>query len=405
MPTATKEKPAKAEKSTKPKADKPPESPFPSVPDPAKSGPVFKFDKNNHCSNPIVKTLTTNGVQIHLCVAERGNAWFWSNRIDVPATGEEPAKAVGTCNPFCATDKAMGTSSMDSAVYEAGRDAITAAAGVTLPKGAAKELEFAVSQLQPKAAKRAAEESAIVGYDRKRGAEYMATFNKYGIAHPSGILFREDMDEQAFRDFGGALEHIDQTSKWVRADWYIKGKESFPKLVDKLLSEASKQTILNEAVVARAFPHEERRASLSFSHHAEVAALKKSERTAWLDKAEAEGWSVSKLRKEVTGGKAKVKEANEPLSTGEGTRGGKDGGEGTPQAEATRSEFEETAEELDPKQKAAQEYEKMMEALDGAETSIKNGILKNDAINGAKRIDARKVIARLFELINAAPAK
>lgn len=42
-----------------------------------------------------------------------------------------------------------------------------------------------------------------------------------------------------------------------------------------------------------------RRDTLSFTHHAEVAALPEPERDFWLRKAEDHGWSVKRLRREV----------------------------------------------------------------------------------------------------------
>ena len=44
---------------------------------------------------------------------------------------------------------------------------------------------------------------------------------------------------------------------------------------------------------------ERRRDSLSFGHHAEVAALPEAEQDYWLRKAEQLGWPVKRLRSQV----------------------------------------------------------------------------------------------------------
>jgi hypothetical protein len=59
------------------------------------------------------------------------------------------------------------------------------------------------------------------------------------------------------------------------------------------------QTLRNSAWVARRFALSRRRDSLSFGHHAEVAALPEAEQDFWLRKAQESGWSVKQLRQQV----------------------------------------------------------------------------------------------------------
>lgn len=58
----------------------------------------------------------------------------------------------------------------------------------------------------------------------------------------------------------------------------------------------SPHTISNYRSVASRIPDEDRRPSLSFSVHAEVAYLKPRERDAWLDKAERYDWKREEMR-------------------------------------------------------------------------------------------------------------
>lgn len=56
-------------------------------------------------------------------------------------------------------------------------------------------------------------------------------------------------------------------------------------------------TLRRYRAVARAFPKDRRRSDLSYTHHAEVAAL--DDPAPWLQMAAAGGWSVSRLRSEI----------------------------------------------------------------------------------------------------------
>ena len=59
------------------------------------------------------------------------------------------------------------------------------------------------------------------------------------------------------------------------------------------------QTLRNLAWVARSFETSRRRDSLSFAHHAEVAALPQAEQELWLNRAERLGWSRNELRRQL----------------------------------------------------------------------------------------------------------
>ena len=65
-------------------------------------------------------------------------------------------------------------------------------------------------------------------------------------------------------------------------------------------------TLMNAAYVMKHVPPEQRRASLSFEHHKEVAPLSTDEQTAWLDKAEVDGLTVKELRHQIKVSKAQA---------------------------------------------------------------------------------------------------
>ena len=96
------------------------------------------------------------------------------------------------------------------------------------------------------------------------------------------------------------MSFTDSASWWV-ADWLAYGESQFKDRYDEAIrrTSLSYQTLRNYAWVARRFDLSRRRDTLSFGHHAEVAALEPPEQAYWLRKAEEHGWSRNQLRAEV----------------------------------------------------------------------------------------------------------
>ena len=140
----------------------------------------------------------------------------------------------------------------------------------------------------------------------------------------SGLLFRDKPSLRSWEEAGRHLFSLANSSTWWIADWLVYGERVFK---DRYLEVAGRtgleyQTLRNYVWVARRFERERRRDSLSFGHHAEVAALDQPEQDYWLRKAEDLGWSRNELRRQV---RASLRERNdlavEPC-------GGEEGGEG-----------------------------------------------------------------------------
>jgi hypothetical protein len=96
-----------------------------------------------------------------------------------------------------------------------------------------------------------------------------------------------------------ACEARDWTA-WVVGDWLVfgedkwKGKDRYAQA--RALTNRSYGGLRNLASVARKIPRSKRRASLSWSHHRLVASFDdEAVRDYWLDRAEAEGWTVDLL--------------------------------------------------------------------------------------------------------------
>jgi hypothetical protein len=102
-------------------------------------------------------------------------------------------------------------------------------------------------------------------------------------------------------EIGSYLSSVVSSAAWCLGDWLVYGEAAFSgRYRDAIeLTSLDYQTLRNHAWVARRFPMDFRRDTLSFTHHAEVAALREPERDFWLRKAEEYGWSAKRLRREV----------------------------------------------------------------------------------------------------------
>src|SRR5580704_2599248 len=117
----------------------------------------------------------------------------------------------------------------------------------------------------------------------------------------TGLLFARRPSLHAWKVVGDQLLAAANSSTWWIADWLAFGESTFK---DRYLEAARNtqlnyQTLRNYAWVARRLELPRRRDSLTFGHHAEVAALDVPEQDYWLRKAEEHGWSRNKLRGEV----------------------------------------------------------------------------------------------------------
>lgn len=100
---------------------------------------------------------------------------------------------------------------------------------------------------------------------------------------------------------GRRLSAAANSSAWCLGDWLVYGEDIFPGRYREAIEQTSLdyKTLRNYAWVTRRFPMSRRRDTLSFGHHAEVAALPRPEQDYWLRKADELGWSRNQLRREV----------------------------------------------------------------------------------------------------------
>jgi hypothetical protein len=112
-----------------------------------------------------------------------------------------------------------------------------------------------------------------------------------------------ELGSAAWIQWGRWLGTVGRGSGWWIGDWVRFGNARYGeryKLVASITGYDT-QTLMNMAYVTSRFEPARRRESLSFSHHAEVAALCEEEQDRWLDRAMLERLSVRALRAQLRG--------------------------------------------------------------------------------------------------------
>lgn len=114
------------------------------------------------------------------------------------------------------------------------------------------------------------------------------------------LVITADLTSAQWESVGYAIQHMHDHSPWFLGDWWLYGERKWGEAAAQAAPTGYKaKTLQNAAFVCDRIPYERRRDTLSFGHHASVAALEPSVADALLDEAENEGYTVSQLRAEV----------------------------------------------------------------------------------------------------------
>lgn len=105
--------------------------------------------------------------------------------------------------------------------------------------------------------------------------------------------------------FGRTLRDIEKGLQWAVGDWLNIGEARYR---DKYMGAAAAlgfevPTVRDYAYVARSIKPSIRIDTLSFAHHRLIASLDPQFQRHWLTRADAAGWSVSRMREEMRGDK------------------------------------------------------------------------------------------------------
>jgi hypothetical protein len=126
-------------------------------------------------------------------------------------------------------------------------------------------------------------------------AQEAARVTPHGLQIPEGISFK------TWTGMGLKLLGLSNAYAWCLGDWVIYGEQTYGQRYRLALDTTALdyQTLRNYAWVARRFDLSRRRDTISFQHHAEVAALSEPEQELWLTRAERARWSRNELRRRL----------------------------------------------------------------------------------------------------------
>lgn len=115
----------------------------------------------------------------------------------------------------------------------------------------------------------------------------------------TSLLLPEHLDFELWTAIGQQLRRMNGSVLWWIGDWVRFGErkygEKYAAAIDA--TDYDYQTIASASWVSGQIEFSRRRENLSWSHHQEVAGFQTSaEQDAWLDRAQAEGWSRNALR-------------------------------------------------------------------------------------------------------------
>jgi hypothetical protein len=117
----------------------------------------------------------------------------------------------------------------------------------------------------------------------------------------TGLRFPDSLEYEPWKLAGEHVTRLVESSSWCLGDWILYGEKNFKDRYRDAVEAAGidYQTLRNYTWVARRFPLSRRRDTLSFQHHAEVAAMGSDDQDNWLDRAEQNSWSRNRLRQEI----------------------------------------------------------------------------------------------------------
>ena len=118
---------------------------------------------------------------------------------------------------------------------------------------------------------------------------------------PTSFRIQGDVPFHDWVQHGRRLGVIGRGAGWWLGDWLNYGNAKYGERYARAsrITGYDAQTLMNMVYVASRFEASRRRENLSWSHHAEVAALPYEEQERWLTRADVDRLSVRCLREEI----------------------------------------------------------------------------------------------------------
>lgn len=120
-------------------------------------------------------------------------------------------------------------------------------------------------------------------------------------ASKTGLIFNSYVPFEEWEEIGKNLRLVDGAIHWWIGDWLNYGEKNYGETYAQALDtvDYEEKTLRNDKYISGKFELSRRRDNLSWSHHAEVAALEPLEQDKLLDQAEKLDWTRQTLRQEV----------------------------------------------------------------------------------------------------------
>jgi hypothetical protein len=156
---------------------------------------------------------------------------------------------------------------------------------------------------------------------RPQGIASSAAAKRSPILTETSWSPRRDLTLANWTRQGRCLGSAGRASGWWLGDWIRYGNARYGEKYGAAarVTGYDVQSLMNMAYVASRFKISRRREKLSFSHHAELAALAPDAQERWLDRAELEGLSLRRLREELRR-EARLVRSSGAASTSPGAR-------------------------------------------------------------------------------------
>lgn len=116
----------------------------------------------------------------------------------------------------------------------------------------------------------------------------------------NALYVSPQLDFEDWVSLGQRIAIVSDSAAWWIGDWLHFGRNRYGRRRYTAVLEATHldyQTLRNYAWVAARIPPNRRQQSLSFGHHAEVAALPEADQDRWLSRCALEHWPRSELRR------------------------------------------------------------------------------------------------------------
>ena len=129
----------------------------------------------------------------------------------------------------------------------------------------------------------------------------VAAFLPSITATPTALSVPDTMSYSEWERLGAELRTLGTWTPWATGDWYLAGERLYGEEAPQAVADLGLDfhTVQNAVWVCSRFSPERRRAKLSFSHHAEVAAFPEKIADDWLAFAEENELSRADLRREI----------------------------------------------------------------------------------------------------------